>query len=310
MLMRLGSRAARATASPAGSASGRETERVSRNVHDLGPDDLVWDHFSRPRFDDVPARIRAAADAGFAAVGLYLGAWERLRTDAGEVERIERALDETGLVIANIEVVRGWAGPDRADEACAAQEALAYEMADRFGCRYLQAIGSYTGTLAEAARGFASLCDRAAGHGLLVGLEWVPSLTNIADAATAAAVVEAADRPNGGYCFDSWHLTRSTNRLDDLRRLDGAKIFATQFNDGTVAPQHPDYLHDCLTNRVPPGGGEFALADMVRILDEAGSTAPIGLEVCSQQLCDGPVGEAAQLAAAGMRSVLSQARQA
>ena len=281
---------------------------MNRSAHDLGPDDLVWDHFSRPRFDDVPARIRAAADAGFAAVGLYLGAWERLRTDAAEVARIEHALDETGLVIANIEVVRGWASPDRASEACRAQEALAYEMADRFGCRYLQAIGSYTGSVAQAAAGFASLCDRAAAHGLLVGLEWVPSMTNIDSAAVADAIVSEADRPNGGFCFDAWHLTRSTNNLDDLRRLDGTKIFATQFNDGTIQPQHPDYLEDCLTNRVPPGHGEFALEEMVRILDDLGSAAPIGLEVCSQQLWEGPVATAARLAADGMRSVLSEAR--
>ncbi|WP_419930772.1 sugar phosphate isomerase/epimerase family protein [Candidatus Poriferisodalis sp.] len=281
---------------------------MNRNARDLGPDDLVWDHFSRPRFDDVPARIRAAADAGFAAIGLYLGAWERLRTDASEVERIEQALAETGLVIANIEVVRGWASPDRADEACTSQEALAFEMADRFGCRYLQAIGNYTGSIAQAATGFASLCDRAAGHGLLVGLEWVPSLTNIENAAVADAIVGEADRPNGGFCFDAWHLTRSTNDLDDLRRLDGAKIFATQFNDGTILPQHPDYLEDCLTNRVPPGRGEFALEEMIRILDRLGSIAPIGLEVCSQQLWEGSVAAAAQSAADGMRSVLSQAR--
>lgn len=281
---------------------------MNRSAHDLGPDDLVWDHFSRPRFDDVPARIRAAADAGFAAVGLYLGAWERLRTDAVEAERIERALDETGLVIANIEVVRGWASPDCATEACTSQESLAFEMADRFGCRYLQAIGSYTGSIAQAAAGFAALCDRAAEHGLLVGLEWVPSLTNIDNAAVADEIVREADRPNGGFCFDAWHLTRSTNDLGDLRRLDGTKIFATQFNDGTILPQHPDYLEDCLTNRVPPGSGEFALTEMIRILDNLGSTAPIGLEVCSQQLWEGPVAAAAQAAADGMRSLLRDVR--
>ncbi|WP_419842723.1 sugar phosphate isomerase/epimerase family protein [Candidatus Poriferisodalis sp.] len=281
---------------------------MSDNARSLGPNDLVWDHFSRPRFDDVPARIRAAADAGFAAVGLYLGAWERLRADAAEVQRIERALAETGLVIANIEVVRGWASPHRADTACTRQEALAYEIADRFGCRYLQAIGSYSGAIAQAAEGFAALCDRAADHGLLVGLEWVPSLTNIPTAAVAREIVSEADHPSGGYCFDSWHLTRSTNDLDDLRCLNGSKIFATQFNDGPVAPAHPDYLHDCLTNRVPPGHGEFALVEMVRVLDELGSTAPIGLEVCSAQLWADDVAFAAQAAADGMRAVLRQAR--
>ena len=90
--------------------------------------------------------------------------------------------------------------------------------------------------------------------------------------------------------------------------MNGSKIFATQFNDGPVAPAHPDYLHDCLTNRVPPGHGEFALVEMVRVLDELGSTAPIGLEVCSAQLWADDVAFAAQAAADGMRAVLRQAR--
>ncbi len=279
-----------------------------RPARDLGPTDLVWDHFSRPRADDVVARIHAAAGAGYAGIGLYVGAWAAAREDPAAVERIDAALAATGMVVANIEVARGWASPDRADDACAQIEALAFEMADRWGCRYLQVIGDYTGTLAEAAVGFGALCDRAADHGLLVGLEWVPSMTNIEDAATASRIVLDADRHNGGFCVDSWHLTRSTNDLDDLRRLPGDKVFATQWNDGPIRPEHPDYLTDCLTNRVPPGDGAFALVEMVRALDAAGSTAPLGLEVCSSTLWAAPVDEAARVSADGMRAVVATAR--
>lgn len=281
---------------------------TKRTARELGPDDLVWDHFSRPRRDDVVARIHAAADAGYAAIGLFMGAWADVRSDEAEIERIEAALDETGLVIANIEALRGWASPDGPDESCLRLEALAYEMADRFTCRYLQVIGDYTGTLSEAAVGFGSLCDRASEHGLLVGLEWVPSMTNIEDATTALRIVAEADRDNGGFCFDSWHLTRSTNDLDEVRNLPGDKIFATQWNDGTIVPQHDDYYEDCLMNRVPPGDGEFSLVEMVKILDGLGSTAPIGLEVCSAELWAAPVDEAARASAEGMRRVLAEAR--
>lgn len=281
---------------------------ASRSARELGPDDLVWDHFSRPRGDDVVARIEAAAAAGFAGIGLYVGAWAAMRDEPEQIERVDRALAETGMVIANIEVARGWASPDRADEVCRAVEQLAYEMADRWGCRYLQAIGPYTGTIADAAVGFGALCDRAAEHGLLVGLEWVPSMTNVETAEFAARIVTEADRANGGLCVDSWHLTRSTGDLDDLRSLPGEKVFATQFNDGTIRPQHPDYLYDCLTNRVPPGQGEFALVEMIQALDAIGSTAPIGVEVCSAELWAAPVDEAAHAGAEGMQVVLARAR--
>lgn len=286
------------------------TPRRVRSARDLGPNDLVWDHFSRPRTDDVVGRINAAAAAGFAGIGLYFGAWAAMRHNPSEIERVDAALDATGMVIANIEVVRGWSGAGGADESCLRQEALVYEMADRWGCRYLQAIGHAEGPLnfADAAAGFGALCDRAAEHGLLVGLEWVPSMTVIGDATTAMRIVVDADRTNGGLCFDSWHLTRSTNDLDDVRQLPGEKIFATQWNDGTIAPQNSDYLEDCLANRAAPGDGQFALVEMVKILDAIGSTAPIGLEVCSAELWAGPVGAAATVAADGMRAVLALAR--
>jgi len=284
---------------------------------DLGPDDLVWDHFSRHRHDDVVARIEAAAGAGYSAIGLYLGAWARLRDDRAAVAAIDAALERTGLVIANIEVVRGWAGGPNPDPASQEQEALAFEMADRFGCRYLQAIGDGPESdldRAAAAAGFGALCDRAGEHGLSVGIEWVPAMTNIETAAVAAEVVAAADRANGGFCVDSWHLTRSTNDLADVAALPGDKVFAVQLNDGPIVAPHgntaTEYLEDCLTNRVPPGDGEFALVELIRTLDRIGSVAPFGLEVCSTELFEVPAVEAAARSADGLRRVLDQARPA
>ena len=287
--------------------AGMSVPPAGRSPRELGPCDLVWDHFSRPRNDDVVARIHAAAAAGYQAIGLYIGAWAALCERPAELERVDEALALAGLGVANIETLRGWASPDD-DEGFQRREALAYEMADRWQCRFVQVIGDADGSLDDAAAGFAALCDRAADHGLLIGLEWVPGMTNIADARTALRIVEDADRPNGGLCVDSWHLTRSTNDLDDLRRIPGEKVFATQWNDGPVVPQHGDYYEDCLANRVPPGDGEFALVDMIRILDAAGSTAPLGIEVCSTELWAGPVERAARAGADGMRRVLAGAR--
>jgi sugar phosphate isomerase/epimerase len=288
------------------------TQRVAR---ELGPTDLVWDHFSRPRADDTVTKIHAAAAAGYAAIGLYLGAWATLREDPVELDRVDEALEETGLVVANIETLRGWAVPgdgNKPTDAFLRLESMAYEMADHWGCRYVQVIGDAAGPLDQAAAGFGSLCDRAADHGLLVGLEWVPSMTNIGDAATALRIITDADRRNGGLCVDSWHFTRSTNNLDDLRRLPGEKVMATQWNDGPTASPHSnsaeDYLQDCLTNRVVPGDGEFELVEIARILDSIGSTAPIGVEVCSADLWAASADHAAQVSAEAMRRVLAVAR--
>jgi sugar phosphate isomerase/epimerase len=268
--------------------------------------DLVWSHFSRPRFDDFDARLRAAAAAGFVGIGLYTRAYERMRDEGRSATDIAAAVAHHGLVLAEVETVSGWwatQGPPAED--CLMIEQLAYELADAAGVRYLQAIGPHECSVDQAAHGFAALCDRAAEHGLKVGIEWLP-YTNIASAADARRIVEGANRSNGGYCADIWHHVRGANDLDLLRELPGDKIFAVQMNDGPAHPQIDDYKADCLATRLPPGEGSFDCAGFIETLIEIGVTAPISLEVCSSELWAAPVDHAAKVVADGMRRVLSQ----
>jgi sugar phosphate isomerase/epimerase len=268
--------------------------------------DLVWSHFSRPCFDDFDARLRAAAAAGFAGIGLYAPAYGRMRDTGRSATDIAAAVAGHGLGLAEVETVSGWWAPHgpAADE-CRMIEQLAYELADAAGVRYLQAIGPHECSVEQAAQGFAELCDRAAEHGLKVGIEWLP-YTNIASAADAQRIVEGANRPNGGYCTDIWHHVRGANDLDLLRQLPADKIFAVQMNDGPPRPQIDDYKADCLATRMPPGDGSFDCVGFIETLIEIGVTAPISLEVCSTELWAAPVDHAAQVVADGMRRVLAQ----
>jgi sugar phosphate isomerase/epimerase len=281
---------------------------VARPARDLVWPDLVWDHFSRPRFGGFDERVAAAADAGFAGIGLYLGEYARLRDEEGRTPAEIRAqLDHHGLVLADLETVRGWCDDDGGpSEECRRLEALAYELADGVGARYLQAIGSYEGTVDQAAAAFGALCDRAADHGLLVGIEWLP-FTNIATPADAQAIVDRAGRPNAGYCADIWHHRRGVNDDAMIRRLEPERIFAIQMNDGAMKPTLDDYKEDCMLFRVPPGEGEFDAVGFVRLLSDMGVRSPISLEVCSAELWEAPASEAASRAADGMRRVLAAA---
>jgi sugar phosphate isomerase/epimerase len=270
--------------------------------------DLVWSHFSRPRFGAFEERVAAAAAAGMAGIGLYVFEYARLRDDEGRSPaHIRAVLDRHGVVLADGEVVRGWwAAEGEARAECARIESLAWEMADEFGIRYLQAIGPYDCPLQQAADGFGSLCDRAAEHGVLVGIEPLP-YTNIATAADAQAIVRAAGRSNGGYCMDIWHHARGANDLEMIKRLEPDRVFAIQMNDGALLPAGDDYKIDCLANRLPPGQGQFDCVGFIRTLVDMGVTAPISLEVCSTQLWDAPADVAARAAADGMRDVLRAA---
>lgn len=283
---------------------------TTRSPRTLGPDDLVLNHFSLGRTHPLADRFALAAAAGFAGVGLFVGEYLRLVQEEGlDLERLADLLDEHGLVLADIEVVRVWNEPGAASDVQAAFERTAWALADRFECRYLQAIGpTLGGTPAETAAPFAALCDRAADHGLTVGLEFLP-FTDLVTAADVLRVVEEADRPNGGVCVDIWHHYRGANDLDLIRAIPAERVMAVQMSDGPAQPLLDSYFEDCLRRRSAPGEGDMDAAGFVRLLLDKGVRLPWSLEVCNDAVWEG-VGarEHVQRAGDGMRSVLAAAR--
>ena len=285
-----------------------DTEAMARqrSARELNNSDLVLSYFSLDRAHPMADRIEAAAAAGYAGIGLYIGEYQRLGQEGLAHGWLDDQLAAHHMLIAEIEVVRGWAQHGEPYEQCLVMEAAAWEMADRFGCRYLQAIGPFDGTIADAGAAYGALCDRAAEHGLVVGLEFLP-FTNIVDAADALRIVEAADRPNGGVCVDIWHHTRGANNLELIQAIGAERITGIQMNDGTLVPQRPDYLQDCLRNRVAPGDGEFGAVNFVGALIDMGVSVPWALEVCNDSVWGRPGQDHAMQCADGMRAVLAQA---
>jgi len=275
---------------------------TNRKPRDLTADDLVLSHFTLGRHHNIENRVVAAADAGCAAIGLYTRDYQRLE-DEGAVERLESLLDENGICLAEIEALRGWGDPAVASsDDYLAQEATAFRMADRFESRYVQAIGPVADDVATAAGGFAAMCDRAAQHGLVVGLEFLP-FTNVVDAADALRLVEAADRDNGGVCVDVWHHTRGANDLDLIRAIPGERITAIQVSDGPLAPTLDSYYEDCLRTRVPPGDGEMDVAGFLDAVRSTGTTVPIALEVCNDTTWDTDARGFVAACASGLRAL-------
>jgi sugar phosphate isomerase/epimerase len=273
----------------------------------LRADDLVLSHFSLAREHPLDDRIASASAAGFAGIGLFAGEFIRRRADGFTIGDLRALLDDADICLAEIEVLAGW-GAAQPTDAYRDFESVVWELVDAFECRYVQAIGSYDGSIADAADRFGAVCDRAAEHGAVVGLEFLP-FTNIVDARDALAIVEQADRPNGGVCVDIWHHARGANDLDLIRAIPPALIMGVQMSDGTVAPALTDYKDDCLRHRVAPGDGEFGAVEFVRTLLDLGVDVPWSLEVCNDDVWGRPAADHVQHVADGMRRVLAAARE-
>jgi sugar phosphate isomerase/epimerase len=263
-------------------------------------------------------RVSAAAAGGFDGIGLSVWEYTRLRGQGYGIPRMRDALNRHGLRLAELEVFLGFSvsGPAARIEPIPGirytdrdTEAAFFEMADAFGARHLQAVGTFGTDVLEddAAEAFAGLCDRAADHGLLVALEFVPT-TNVPDAGVGTRIVAEAGRANGGLCVDSWHHFRGRADDDLLRAMRADRVFMIQLDDGPRSPRDPDFVTDTTQHRLPPGDGEFDLVHFLRLLGDLGVAAPISVEVLSAELATRRAADVAELLGAATRQVVDASR--
>jgi sugar phosphate isomerase/epimerase len=249
---------------------------------------------------DFATRVAASAAAGFTAIGLRPEDYRRARAAGHSDAELARMLDDAGVEVAELSVLRGFSGA----EASVREEAVLMQMADAFGGTYMMAIDEVTESVERTAEHFAALCDRVAGRGLQVALEFLP-WTTIPDAATAWEIVRLADRPNGGIIVDSWHHFRGARDEAQLLAIPPERMVALQIDDADAEPVGT-LLEDTLHNRRVPGEGTFPLVDFVDLLERHGADAPFSIEILSDELHALPAEEAAQRAMDATRRMLAE----
>lgn len=212
---------------------------------------------------------RLAGRTGFARVGLRLhpafpGA-PTYSVPAGSQEARELAavLDGEGITVHDVEFVV-------IDEAFRA-ESLERTLADAaaLGASRLSVCGDDLDR-ARLVANFADLCDRAASYGLAVDLECM-AWRRVGSLPVAAAVVEAAGRPNAGVLVDALHVARGGSTPDDVHAIDPSRIRHAQLCDAHgQGPETPEGLvAEARAGRLLPGEGQLPLRALVASLPPA-----------------------------------------
>jgi sugar phosphate isomerase/epimerase len=261
-------------------------------------------------------RLAAAQAGGFSGLSLWGRDYQAARDEGLSDQDLRLLLADHGLSVAELDPAWWWlpgASDIRIPPELDAErifgfgERELFAVADAVGARSLNAVDVFGGTwsLDEAAAAFAGLCDRAAEHGLLVHLEFLP-WSRFPDLAAAWQVVRGADRPNGGLMLDAWHYFRSGPDGTLLRSVPGASILGVQLCDAPAAPE-PEPLHATLHERLLPGQGALALPTLLTDLRATGTAAPLGVEVFSDALHALPPEEAGRMAGLALRAVLDHA---
>jgi sugar phosphate isomerase/epimerase len=253
-------------------------------------------------------RLTAAAQAGFGGVGLRLEDVLDCCRQGTSVSELARIIAGLGLEVHELESVHGWYLASATGREGRRAEDELYRVADVVGGRHVTVVTEFEGPLPELPRmadRFRQLCTRAARHGLIAALEFVPQLTALKDLHTATTVVAAAGSANGGVLLDSWHLYHSGGTPDDVRALPAGSVVAVQLSDGpaTAASSRTATTFE----RELPGQGSFDLAGLIRSVMETGFDGPFGVEIFHPDFHARTLQTAADTAYRSARSIVAAA---
>jgi len=273
----------------------------------MGPNDLVL-HAGTLRSRSFQEVCDAAVAGGFTALTLYPTQIRRARAEGITLSAMRRELEARGLAYADLDPLLNWLPGDNLQNELAATEAEHYSVAEALRARSLNVavMARPSVNVGEAAEAFAGVCDRAWEFGLLVTLEYLP-WAGVPDLVTARAIVERAARPNATLMIDTWHTFRGPTREDQLRSLPGKLVGSIQINDAPAQPSG-DLISETTSARLLPGEGAIPVARWLRILEQNGSRAPIGVEIFSAALDQLPPAEVGRRCGDAARRVIAAAR--
>ncbi|MBT2249063.1 sugar phosphate isomerase/epimerase [Arthrobacter sp. BHU FT2] len=223
-----------------------------------------------------PDLVSHAAAAGFNATGIrvYPGgddtAWPMLGGNTPMMRETLRRLDDTGLTVLDVEVLR--LRPDK-DPA----EALhILDAAAELGATYAL-VNCNDPDRARLTKRVQELCQEADQRGLKLGIEFMifSEVTTLED---ALGLLKEVDHPALVIVLDALHFQRSGGTPTQLASIPSTILPYAQLCDGPLLPiwpPHDQAIREARTNRLLPGDGEIPLHDILDYLDP---TAALSIE--------------------------------
>jgi len=246
-----------------------------------------------PEFGPVDI-VRAAAGAGFDAVGLWVepGEWT-----AATTHEVRAALADCNLPVLDVEVA--WLKPD----ATLDDHRRIIDLGAEIGARNLLCVSS-DASMAATAEWLGTLCRHAEDSGMRIALEF-GIFTEVKTLAMALAVLDAVGHPLRALLVDPIHVDRSGSTIADIGAVDPALLPYAQFCD--ARSERPDpanfdaVITDAIDLREQCGAGALPLSELYHALPPG---IPLSIELRSRALRErwpGPVARAQAVAEATRR---------
>jgi len=251
-----------------------------------------------------PELVTVAAAAGFQTIGIRLTATPSVGVPPYDMlsegpllrETLLRLAD-TGVAVLDTEFLRF-----EPEHPVGVPEGF-LEVSARLGARNVLVMSAEPEEARTVER-FCELCDRAAGYGLHVCLEFA-IYTGVRTLAHAAHVVALSKRSNASVLVDALHFSRSGGIPAHIASVDPSLFRYAQICDAGPDIPAPDdtpaLIREARTGRLLPGEGVLPLAELVAALPD---TVPLAIEAPCRATAELPAVERAKRAHQALSSLL------
>lgn len=272
--------------------------------HDLSPRQYSLSFLTVADVSPVEA-VKIAADCGYAKVGLRLlpaAPNENeypILTDQKLIAETKAALTDTGVQVADVEIVRITADFD-------AKQYLGFlETAATLGAKHILIAGNDQ-EQQRLIENFSAFCELSKNFALSCDLEFMP-WTAVKNLAEANQIVTASAQDNAAVLIDALHFDRSNSTLAEVKQIDKSRMNYVQLCDGWAEydPSDEGLIKIARSNRLVPGQGDIDLVGLIQALP---ADITLAAEVPNLELAALPALERAKINLVAMQKLVALAQ--
>ncbi|MFV5639476.1 sugar phosphate isomerase/epimerase family protein [Acinetobacter oleivorans] len=249
--------------------------------------------------------VKIAAKCGYAAVGLRLlpaapnEVDYPILNDSKLIKETKAALNDTGVRIADVEIVR-------ITQDFEPRKYLQFlSTAEQLGARHILVAGNDP-EQSRLIHHFAQFCELSKQFDLSCDLEFMP-WTNVKNLAQAEYIVNQSGQENAAILIDALHFDRSDSTLEQIKALNPKQLNYVQLCDGFAEydPSDEGLIKIARSNRLVPGQGEIDLVGLIRALPKE---IMLAAEVPNLVLAERPALERAEVNLQAMKQLVALAQ--
>jgi len=228
-------------------------------------------------------KIELAGAAGYDGIELWLNDIYEFIGRGGEVEEVERALADAGLMVPSVIAIRQWGDQDGWEYELVKDEARRrFALGARLGAPFIVA----TPPLGLARQDhlperYRDLLQIGREEGIQPTFEYISFFKSVYNLADAWRIVQETDDDDSSIIIDAFHNWNSNSSLDDLCAIPLEKISHYHIDDahpGIAATEQKD------PDRVMIGEGQIDLSAELAVLKEKGYDKTMSLELFNAAL--------------------------